>query len=137
MLCEGRHLTKDDKCNMVGCKSNAGQNCTHNVYKCVNCIGNHIVKANCCVKKQETIKMAREERCTWRVREGEHLNVTTDQRKKPVRTEDAELLTSDAERNVQDGEQIGQNPEVQVEATHETDRSTSKAGTKEPPGTQW
>jgi len=24
MLCAGRHLTKDYKCNMVGCKANAG-----------------------------------------------------------------------------------------------------------------
>jgi len=29
MLCVGRHLTKDHKCNVVGCKANAGQNCTH------------------------------------------------------------------------------------------------------------
>jgi len=28
MLCAGRHLTKDHKCNVVGCKANAGQNCT-------------------------------------------------------------------------------------------------------------
>jgi len=61
MLCAGRHLTKDHKCNVVGCKANAGQNCTHNVDKCVNCKGNHIAKANCCVKKQEAIKVAREE----------------------------------------------------------------------------
>jgi len=58
MLCAGRHLTKDHKCNMVGCKANAGQNCTHNVDKCVNCKGNHIMKANHCVKKPEAIKMA-------------------------------------------------------------------------------
>jgi len=51
MLCAGRHLTKDHKCNVVGCKANAGQNCTHNVDKCVNCKGNHIAKANACVKK--------------------------------------------------------------------------------------
>jgi len=51
MLWAGRHLTKDHKCNMVGCKAAAGQNCAHNVDKCVNCKGNHIVKANCCVKK--------------------------------------------------------------------------------------
>jgi len=72
MLCTGKHLTKDHKCNMVGCKANAGQNCTHNVDKCVNSKGNHIVKAKCCVKKQEAIKTAREERCTWKEREGEH-----------------------------------------------------------------
>jgi len=68
MLCAGRHLTKDHKGNVVGCKANAGQNCTHNVDKCVNCKGNHIAKANCCVKKQEAIKMAREERRTWKER---------------------------------------------------------------------
>jgi len=33
VLCAGRHLTKDHKCNVVGCKANAGQNCTHNVDK--------------------------------------------------------------------------------------------------------
>jgi len=71
MLCTGRHLTKDHKCNVVGCKANAGQNCTHNVDKCINCKGNHIAKANCCVKKQEAIKTAREERRTWEEREGE------------------------------------------------------------------
>jgi len=62
MLCVGRHLTKDHECNVVGCRATAGQNCTHNVDKCVNCKGNHIAKANCCVKKQEVIKIAREER---------------------------------------------------------------------------
>jgi len=78
MLCAGRHLAKDHKCNVVGCKANAGQNCTHNVDKCVNCKGNRIAKAKCCVKKHEAIKTAREERCTWKEREGEHQNVTTD-----------------------------------------------------------
>jgi len=62
MLCAGRHLTKDHKCNVVGCKANAEENCTHNVDKCVNCKGNHIAKANVCVKKQKAIKTAREER---------------------------------------------------------------------------
>jgi hypothetical protein len=62
MLCAGRHLTKDHECNVVGCKANAGQNCTHNVDKCVNCKGNHIAKANICGKTQEAIKTAREER---------------------------------------------------------------------------
>jgi len=71
MLCARRHLTKDHKCNVVGCKANAGQNCAHNVDRCVNCKGNHIAKANCCVKKQEAIKVAREERRTWKEREGE------------------------------------------------------------------
>jgi len=81
MLCAGRHLTKDHKCNVVGCKANAGQNCTHNVDKCVNCKGNHIAKANVCVKKQEAIKIAREERRAWKEREGERRNVVTDQQK--------------------------------------------------------
>jgi len=55
MLCAGKHLTKNHKCNVVGCKANAAQNITHNVDKCVNCMGNHIAKADCCVKKQEVI----------------------------------------------------------------------------------
>jgi len=71
MLCAGRHLMKDHKCNVVGCKANAGQNCTHNVDKCVNCKGNHIAKANCCVEKQEAINVAREERQTGKERAGE------------------------------------------------------------------
>ena len=79
ILCAGKHLTKDHKCNVVGCKVNAAQNCTHNVDKCVNCKGNHIAKANCCVKKQEAIKTAREEGQTWKEREGERQNVMTDQ----------------------------------------------------------
>jgi hypothetical protein len=62
MLCTGRHLTKNHKCNVVGCKANAGQNCTHNVDKYVNCMGNHIAKANVCGKKQEAIKTARGKR---------------------------------------------------------------------------
>ena len=81
MLYAGRHLTKDHKCNVVGCKANAGQNCTHNVDKCVNCKGNHIAKANVCAKKQEAIKIAREERRAWKEREGERRNVVTDQQK--------------------------------------------------------
>jgi len=64
MLCVGRHLTKDHKCNVADCKANAGQNCTHNVNNCVNCKGNHITKANCRIKKQEAINTAREERRT-------------------------------------------------------------------------
>ena len=62
MLCAERHLTKNHKCSVVGCKANAAQNCTHNVDKCVNSKGNHIAKANVCVKKQEVFKIAREER---------------------------------------------------------------------------
>ena len=64
MLCGGRHLTKDHKCNVVGCKANADQNCAYNVDECVHCERNHIAKANCCVKKQEAIEMARDERRT-------------------------------------------------------------------------
>jgi len=88
MLCAGQHLTKDHKCNVVGCKANTGQNCTHNVDKCVNCKGNHIAKANVSVKKQEAIKKAREERRTCKEREGECRNVTTDRQEKPQQTED-------------------------------------------------
>jgi len=97
MLCAGRHLMKDHKCNVVGCKANAGQNCTHNVDKCINCKGNHITKANCCVKKQEAIMVAREERPTWKEREGERRNVTTDQQKEPNHTKDGGPSTAGAE----------------------------------------
>jgi len=137
MLCAGRHLTKDHKCNVVGCKANAGQNCTHNVDKCVNCKGNHIAKANCCVKKQEAIKMAREERRTWKEREGERRNVTTDQQKKLDRAEDGGPSTAEAEKKAQDDEQIEKEPEVQVAATQETEGQSSNAGTQETPMKSW
>jgi len=75
MLCARRHLTKDYKCNVVRCKANAGQNCTHNVDKCINCKGDHIAKANCCVENQEAIRTAREERRTWKEREGESIEI--------------------------------------------------------------
>jgi len=137
MLCVGRHLSKDHKCNVVGCKANAGQNCTHNVDKCVNCNGNHIAKANCCVKKQEAIKMAREERRTWKEREGERRNITTDQQKKPDHAEDGGPSTADAEKKSQNDEQTEKDPEVQVVATEEMEGESSNTGTKEPPMTQW
>jgi len=137
MLCAGRHLTKDHKCNVVGCKANAGQNCTHNVDKCVNCKGNHIAKANVCVKKQEAIKIAREERRTWKEREGECRNITTDQQKKPNHTEDGGPSTADAEKKAQNDEQIGKEPEVQVVSTQETEGQSSNAGTQETPMKQW
>jgi len=137
MLCAGRHLTKDHKCNVVGCKANAGQNCAHNVDKCVNCKGNHIAKANCCVKKQEAIKVAREERRTWKEREGERRNITTDQQKKPDQTEDGGPSTAEAEKKAQNDEQIEQEPEVQVVATQVTEGQSSNAGTQEPPMKSW
>jgi len=137
MLCAGRHLTKDHKCNVVGCKANAGQNCAHNVDKCVNCKGNHIAKANCCVKKQEAIKIAREERRTWKEREGERRNVTTDQQNKPDHTEDGGPSTADAEKKAQNDEQIEKEPEVQVVATQETEGQSSNAGTQETPMKSW
>jgi len=137
MLCAGRHLTKDHKCNIVGCKANAGQNCTHNVDKCVNCKGNHIVKANCCVKKQEAIKTAREERHTWKEREGERRNVTTDQQKKPEGTEDGGPSTAEAEKKAQDAEQTEKEPEVQVVSTQQTEGESSNAGTQETPMKSW
>jgi len=133
MLCAGRHLTKDHKCNMVGCNANAGQNCTHNVDKCVNCKGDHIVKANCCVKKPEAIKTAREERRASTDRERECRNVTMVQQMKPDRTEDGEPSTAEAEKKVQDDEQTGKKTEVLVGSTQETDGESSNAGTKEPP----
>jgi len=137
MLCAGRHLTKDHKCNVVGCKANAGQNCTHNVDKCVNCKGNHIAKANCCVKKQEAIKTAREERRTWKEREGERRNITTEQQKKPDGTEDGGPSTAEAEKKAQDDEQIEKEPEVQVVMTQETEGESSNAGTQETPMKSW
>jgi len=94
MLCTGRHLTNDHKCNVVDCKANAAQNGTHNVNKCVNCKGNHIAKANCYVKKQEASKTARAERRTWKEREGERRNVTTDQQKKPDHTHQQKTFPS-------------------------------------------
>jgi len=137
MLCAGRHLTKDHKCNVVGCKANAGQNCTHNVDKCVNCKRNHIAKANCGVKKQEAIKVAREERRTWKEREGERRNVITDQQKEPDHTEDGGPSTADAEKKAQDDEQIEKEPEVQVVRTQETEGQSSNAGTQETPMKSW
>jgi len=71
MLCAGKHLTSDHKCNMLGCNAKVGQNCNHNVEKCVNCKRNLIAKTNCCMKKQEAVKLAGEERNTWKEREGE------------------------------------------------------------------
>jgi len=137
MLCAGRHLTKDHKCNVVGCKANAGQNCTHNVDKCVNCKGNHIAKANCCIKKQEAIKVAKEERRTWKEREGERRNVTTDQQEKPDCTEDGGPSTAEAEKKAQNDEQIGKKLEVQVAMTQETEGESSNAGTQETPMKLW
>jgi len=137
MLCVGRHLTKDYKCNVVGCKANAGQNCTHNVNKCVNCKGNHIATANCCVKKQEAIKTAREERCIWKEREGERRNVTTGQQMMPDHTADGGPSTAEAEKKAPDNEQRGKKPEVQVEMKPETEAEPSNAGTKKPPVKQW
>jgi len=137
MLCAGRHLTKDHNCNVVGFKANAGQNCTHNVDKCVNCKGNHIAKANCCVKKQEAIMMAREERRTWKERVGERRNVVTDQQKKPEATEDGGPSTAEAEKKVQSAEQKEQEPEVQDVATQSTTGESSNAGTTEPPMKTW
>jgi len=137
MLCAGRHLTKDHKCNVVGCKANAGQNSTHNVDKCVNCKGNHIAKANCCVKKQEAIKVAREERRTWKEREGERRNVTTDQQKKSSHTEDGGPSTAEAEEMVQSNEQVEKEPEVQVVLTQEMEGESSNAGSTETPVKSW
>jgi len=136
MLCAGRHLTKDHKCNVVGCKANAGQNCTHNVDKCVNCKGNHIAKANVCVNKQEAIKKAREERRTWKEREGEHRNVTTDQQRKPAQVEDGGPSTAEAEKKVgNDDEPEDKEPEVQVVSTQVTTEPSSSAGIPETPMT--
>lgn len=81
MLCAGKHLMKEHQCNVVGCEAKAGQNYNHHVDKFVNCKGEHIARANCCIKKQEAIKKAREDRCTWKEREVEHRNIVTEQQK--------------------------------------------------------
>jgi hypothetical protein len=137
MLCAGQHLTKDHKCNVVGCKANAGQNCTHTVDKCVNCKGNHIAKANVCVKKQEAIKTAREERRTWKETEGERRNVTMDQQKKPDQVEDGGPSTAEAEENVPEEERTVEEPEVQVVSTQATSEPSSSAGITETPMKSW
>ena len=137
MLCVGQHLTKDYKCNVVGCKANSGQNCNHTVDKCVNCKGNHITKANVCSKKQEAIKKAKEERRTWKEREGEHQNVMTDQQKKPNQVEDGEPSTAEAEKKVPEKEQTEKEPEVQVVSTQEISEPSSSAGIPETPMKQW
>jgi len=61
MLCAERHFSGEHKCNAVGSKAKAGQNCSHMVNKCINCKGHHIGKTNCCFKQQEAIKQVREE----------------------------------------------------------------------------
>jgi len=137
MLYAGRHLTKDHKCSVVGCKANAGQNCTHNVDKCVNCKGNHIAKANVCVKKHEAIKMVREERRTWKEREGERRNVTTDQQKKPDHVENVGPSIAEAKKKAQDDGQTEKEPEVQVVSTQETTEQSSSPGIPETPMMQW
>jgi hypothetical protein len=137
MLCAGRHLTKDHKCNVVGCKANAGQNCTHNVDKCVNCKGNHIAKANVCIKKQEAIKTAKEERRTWKEREGERRNGTTEKQKKPVQVEDGGPSTAEAEEKVPEEEPKEKKPEVQVVLTQVTTEQSSSAGISETPMESW
>jgi len=135
MLCAGQHLTKDHKYNVVGCKANAGQNGNHNVVKCVNCKGNHIAKANCCIKQQEAIKKAREEKRAWKEREGEHRNVTTDQQKELQQTEDGVPSTKDAEEKVQEDKLTRKEPEVKVVLTQTTTKSSCNAGIKKSPVT--
>jgi len=90
-----------------------------------------------CSKKQEAIKVAREERRTWKEREGERRNVTTDQQKKPDQVEDGGPSTAEAEKKAQDDEQTVKEPEVQVVATQETEGESSNAGTQETPMKSW
>jgi hypothetical protein len=90
--------------DVVGCMASAGQNCTHNVDKCVNCNGRHIVQANCCEKKQEVIKKPREERGIWKERKGERKNITMNQQTKLDITADGVPCTEDAENNGQHDE---------------------------------
>jgi hypothetical protein len=137
MFYAGRHLTKDHKCHVVGWKAIAGQNCTHNVDKCVNFKGNHIAKANVCIKKQEAIKTVREERQTWKEREGERRNVTTDQQKKLDQVEDGGPSTAEAEKKVPEEEQLTREPEVQDVLTQATSEPSSSAGIPETPMKSW
>jgi len=81
--------------------------------------------------------MAREEKLTWKEREGERRNVTTDQQKKPDWTENGGPSTAEAEEKAQGNEQNDKEPEVQVIVTQETEGESSNAGSKEPPVTQW
>jgi len=136
MLCAGQHLTKDHKCNVVGCKANAGKNCTHIVDKCVNYKGNHIAKANVYIKQQEAIKKAREERRTWKDRGGECWNVTTDRKNTPQGMEDWEPSTAEAKKKDIE-EQVEKEPEVQLVSTQETTRQSSDAGSLETAMKQW
>jgi len=81
--------------------------------------------------------MAREERCTWKEREGERRNMTTDQEKKPDHTEDGGPSTADAEKKAHDDLQIEKEPEVQVAVTQATKGQSSNAGTQETPLKSW
>jgi hypothetical protein len=92
---------------------------------------------NVCSKKQEAIKKAREERRTWKEREGECRNVTTDHQKQPDQVEDGGPPTAEAEKKVQEKEQTVEEPEVQVVATQVTAEQSSNAGTQETPMKSW
>jgi len=133
MLCVGQHLPKDHTCNIVGCKANAGQSCTQNVDKCVNCNGGHIAKANVWVKKQEAIKNEKQENQTSKETEGEHHNGMTDEQEDPQRTEDGEPSAAEAQMTVQDDEQGTKEPEVKVVSTQATTELSSSAGISETP----
>jgi len=63
--------------------------------------------------------------------------MTTDQQKKPERTEDGEPLTMEAEKKAQDDEQTEREPEVQVVSTQATSGPSSSAGIQETPMKQW
>jgi len=45
----------------------------------IECKGDHIAKANCCVMRQKAIKKSRKEWWTWKEREGEHQNIVTEE----------------------------------------------------------
>jgi len=128
---------KDHKCNVVGCKANAEENCTNNVDKCVNCKGVHVVKANCCEKMPAAIKKAREERRTWKEIAGECRNVLTELQRKLDQVENGGLSTAEAEQKIQEDEQTVKELEVQVESSQMTTVQTSSAGIPETPMTQW
>jgi len=82
--------------------------------------------------------VAREERPTWKEREGERRNVTMDQQKEPNYTEDGGPSTAGVEKKkAQVDEQTEKEPEVQVVATQEAEGESSNAGTKEPPVKPW
>ena len=63
--------------------------------------------------------------------------MTTDQEKKLPQTEDGVQSTEEAEKKVQDNEQVEKEPEVQVVSTQKTTEPGSTTGIPETLRTQW